>query len=168
MFQSTLLRRTMTLVIGALVASTFLTLVAFLLAGRNVTVNNEITRTLEQTRGISSAINEVPEYFNDDDFIKFFLDSSLITDKDIFILDGKKDILAQPSGTHRILDGDKTELAFKYIKESSFEGEETDGIRYVPIDSTVSGERILTTLHVADLIIYRYFLHPASSRFNPP
>ena len=146
MFQSTLLRRTMTLVIGALVASTFLTLVAFLLAGRNVTINNEINRTLEQTRGISNAFKEAPEYFGEMNFLKAFLDSSLITDKDIYIVDTDKNIIAEPSVSHRILDEAKKDLAFKYIRESSFEGEETDGIRYVTINSTDSSEQILITI----------------------
>ena len=58
----------MTLVIGALVASTFLTLVAFLLAGRNVTINNEVQKTVEQTEGIYKAIHTNPDIINDSGF----------------------------------------------------------------------------------------------------
>jgi len=145
MFQSTLLRRTMTLVIGALVASTFLTLVAFLLAGRNVTINNEVTRTLEQTKGITNAINSAPEIMNSEQFRGVLIDSTFMADKDVFLLDKDNNVIEAPSPENTIVAKEKIDTAIQYIHESKFE-DESDGIRYVLINSSESGEQILITL----------------------
>lgn len=146
MFQSTLLRRTMTLVIGALVASTFLTLVAFLLAGRNVSINNKVESALEQTRRISETIINSPEIIEDKEFRKILFASSFMSDKDIFLIDENMNIIEQPSEDYLILDKERITLALSFIRNADNAFDTEEGIRYILIDSTDSSEKILITL----------------------
>ena len=151
MFQSTLLRRTMTLVIGALVASTFLTLVAFLLAGRNVSINNKVNTALEQTSRIANTVSNSPEIIEDKEFRKILFESSFMSDKDVFLLDGNLNIIEQPSPEYLILDRQKITLALSFIRDSEVSFKTNDGISYVLINSTDSSEKILITMTKANV-----------------
>ena len=88
MFQSAMLRRTMSLVIGALAASMLLTLIAFLLAGRSVTIDNEVERTIDQTFAIKRAIVDNPEIIDNESIRQILFDTSFATSgADIFLMD---------------------------------------------------------------------------------
>ncbi|SCW26398.1 two-component system, OmpR family, sensor histidine kinase ResE [Ruminococcaceae bacterium YRB3002] len=151
MFQSTLLRRTMTLVIGALVASTFLTLVAFLLAGRNVTINNEVQRTVEQTEGIYEAIHTTPSIITDEQFRRMIFDSSFMTNKDVFLLDKDANVVDMTSSKRMVLSREQVDLALDYIKGSPLSDQNSREVYYVLINSTQSGEKILITRCMLDI-----------------
>lgn len=136
----------MTLVIGALVASTFLTLVAFLLAGRNVTINNKVDQTLEQTQRITDTIRKSPEIIVNDDFRKTLFSTSFMSDKDVLLLDHTYATVEIPSSNYIKLSSDKIIRSLDYIKASDISPEPDEGIRYVLIDSTVKREKILITM----------------------
>lgn len=146
MFQSTLLRRTMTLVMGALVASTFLTLVAFLLAGRNVTINNKVDRTVAQTQRLCNAIGTSSSIIDNQDFRTVLFESSLMTDQDLYLLDKDGDVIEQPRVDSRLLNAEKTGIALRYISESTLSDQNASGVSYVLINSTEKSEQILITL----------------------
>ena len=146
MFQSTLLRRTMTLVMGALVASTFLTLVAFLLAGRKVTINNKVDRTVEQTQRLCDAIGASSSIIDNQEFRTVLFSSSLLSDQDLYLLDKDGNVIEQPWVESRLLNGEKTGLALQYIAESNLSDQNAAGVSYVLINSSERSEQILITL----------------------
>ena len=75
MFQSTLLKRTMMLVVFSLLASALIATIAFLVAGKTTTMSLEIDKALEQEMSYKDILSEHPDYFEDVDFRRFFFDS---------------------------------------------------------------------------------------------
>ncbi len=82
MFQSTLLKRTMTLVVLSLLASAILATIAFLVAGRSATITVELDRALEQDVKFQGLFEKNPHYFDNVDYRIFFFDSSYATGHD--------------------------------------------------------------------------------------
>ena len=147
MFQSTLLRRTMTLVIGALVASMLLTLVAFLLAGRSVTVNNKVETTLANSRRITEAIADCPDIISDDEFRHVLFDSSFMSDNTILLVDEEAHVLQRPALENTSVSEVELGLALRYIGQSLPEFDyDKDNIRYVLIPSDRSYTQLLITM----------------------
>ena len=72
MFQSALLKRTMTLVVLSLLASAILATIAFLIAGRSATISLEREKTLEQDVEYKKLFEENPGFFDNSDFRFFF------------------------------------------------------------------------------------------------
>ena len=66
MFQGSLLKRTMTLVLGALISSAILATVAFVFAGRNATINLEVSNAISQDQVYNELILENPDFFNNE------------------------------------------------------------------------------------------------------
>ena len=75
MFQSTLLKRTMTLVVLSLLASAILATIAFVVAGNSKTMEIEINNALKQDTRYMEILTTHPEYFESSDFRYFFFDS---------------------------------------------------------------------------------------------
>ncbi|MBR2522816.1 MAG: HAMP domain-containing protein [Clostridiales bacterium] len=152
MFQSAMLRRTMSLVIGALAASMLLTLIAFLLAGRSVTIDNEVERTIDQTFAIKHAIVNNPEIIDNESIRQILFDTSFATSgADIFLMDMDGNVIERPSRDYLVLGENKIYKAISYVQESTMGSETLDGIRYVLIDSTDPAEKLLINCTTIDI-----------------
>ena len=152
MFQSAMLRRTMSLVIGALAASMLLTLIAFLLAGRSVTIDNEVERTIDQTFAIKHAIVDNPEIIDNESIRQILFDTSFATSgADIFLMDMDGNVIERPSRDYLVLGENKIYKAISYVLESTMGSETLDGIRYVLIDSTDPAEKLLINCTTIDI-----------------
>ena len=93
MFQSTLLKRTMMLVVVSLLASAILATIAFLVAGRSATITVELDRALEQDIKYQDLFARKPDYFDNVDFRIFFFDSSYTTGHDYYLVNTNGDIV---------------------------------------------------------------------------
>ena len=89
MFQSTLLKRTMTLVVLSLLASAIIATIAFLVAGNSKTMEIEIDNALKQDSEYMSILTSHPEYFVSADFRYFFFDSSYATGHDYYLINSR-------------------------------------------------------------------------------
>ena len=86
MFQSTLLKRTMMLVVLSLLASAILATIAFLVAGKTTTLGIEVDNATKQDFELKKILTENPEYFNDVDTRLFFFNTSYTTGHDYYLV----------------------------------------------------------------------------------
>lgn len=91
MFQSTLLRRTMSLVIISLIASAILATIAFIVAGRTATIENETNAAINQDIVYRQMFLEDPYLLDNDASRAFFFKTSCASGHDYFLIgpDGK-------------------------------------------------------------------------------
>ena len=91
MFQSTLLRRTMSLVIISLIASAILATIAFIVAGRTATIESETTTAINQDIIYRQQFLADTSLLDDEDSRNFFFKTSYATGHDYFLIspDGK-------------------------------------------------------------------------------
>lgn len=81
MNQSTILRRIMTLVLTALLASTVFTLLAFILAGRNATFDINYKEVEKQAKTLCSYLTYNPDELNNDNFREYLFNTPWLSDK---------------------------------------------------------------------------------------
>ena len=133
MFQSALLKRTMTLVVLSLLASAILATIAFLVAGRSAAISLERDNNLEQDIQYKAFFDSNPEFFDSSDFRYFFFSSSYATGHDYYLVNSKGSIVSSTGIEHRnVAVTDTTNLipvlnALKY--------KEQNGIEYYTFDS---------------------------------
>ena len=97
MFQSTLLKRTMTLVVVSLLASAILATIAFLVAGRSATLSLELDKALAQDLEYKELFTNNPDYFNDVNFRIFFFNSTYATGHDYYLVNADGEIINSTS-----------------------------------------------------------------------
>lgn len=97
MFQSTLLKRTMTLVVVSLLASAILATIAFLVAGRSATLSLELDKALAQDLEYKELFTNNPDYFNDVNFRLFFFNSTYATGHDYYLVNADGEIINSTS-----------------------------------------------------------------------
>ena len=88
MFQSTLLRRTMSLVVLSLLASAIIATIAFIVAGRSSTLQMEVETSIAQDLRYNEIFAANPELFNSADFRRYFFASSYATGHDYYLVNG--------------------------------------------------------------------------------
>ncbi len=91
MFQSTLLRRTMSLVIVSLIASAILATIAFIVAGRTATIESETRTAINQDIIYRQQFLADTSLLDEEDSRNFFFKTSYATGHDYFLIspDGK-------------------------------------------------------------------------------
>ena len=137
----------MTLVIGALVASMFLTLVAFLLAGRSVTINNKVETTLANSRRITEAIADCPDIISNEQFRNVLFDSSFMSDNTVLLVDEQAQIIQRPPVENTSVSESELTIAMRYIGQSLPEFDyDKNNISYVLIPSDKSYTQLLITM----------------------
>lgn len=95
MNQSTILRRIMTLVLTALLASTVFTLLAFILAGRNATIDIAIKEIESQSDRLSSYLIMHPDELRNENFKQYLFNTPWISDKYFIWLDNNGNIIEE-------------------------------------------------------------------------
>ena len=134
MFQSTLLKRTMTLVVVSLLASALLATIAFIVAGRSATISLEADNAIKQDIRYKEIFTNHPEYFESVDFRLFFFDSSYATGHDYYLINEEGDIINSTSLEHRSLNKNDTYILVPQL--NNLEYDELDGMGYTVENSS--------------------------------
>lgn len=134
MFQSTLLKRTMTLVVVSLLASALLATIAFIVAGRSATISLEADNAIKQDIRYKEVLTSHPEYFESVDFRLFFFDSSYATGHDYYLINEEGDIINSTSMEHRTLS--KTDTYNLVPLLNTLQYDDLDGMGYTVENSS--------------------------------
>lgn len=134
MFQSTLLKRTMTLVVVSLLASALLATIAFIVAGRSATISLEADNAIKQDIRYKEILTSHPEYFESVDFRLFFFDSSYATGHDYYLINEEGEIINSTSLEHRTLS--KTDTYNLVPLLNTLQYDDLDGMGYTVENSS--------------------------------
>jgi len=142
MFQSTLLRRTMVLVLGALTMAMLMSSLAFLMAGRMTTMDMDIQSALQQESVYSRIFEMDPEFLDDDNYRSYFFSVTANAGRDYYLFAEDKTILMSTGNDLINLSSANTDLAINYFKDSNLENF-SEGLNYQTIDSDHWNSKIL-------------------------
>ena len=140
MFQSTLLKRTMTLVVLSLLASAILATIAFLIAGKSATIAMEKEKSLTQDIAFKNIFSENPDYFEDTDLRLFFFNSSYATGHDYYLVNSEGFIVNSTSIENRnIALKDTSDLVplLNSLDYTMWNGIECYSFEYLNFDNTI-------------------------------
>ena len=152
MFQSTLLKRTMSLVVLSLVASAIIATIAFVVAGKSATLTIELENSLKIDSKLNDIFSNNPEYFEDSDFRYFFFSSSYATGHDYYLVNMNGDIVNYTSIENRNLSpADTAEIltkisTFEYLKYNGMDYFVAETLEY-NISDTINVSRIRVTIN---------------------
>ncbi len=147
MFQSTLLKRTMTLVVLSLLASAILATIAFLVAGRSATITVELDRALEQDVKFQGLLEKNPGYFDNVDYRIFFFDSSYATGHDYYLVNTSGDIVNSTSIEDRNIAVKDTSSLVPLLNSLAYE--DLNGLEYYVADLNVYDMILITRLPIS-------------------
>ncbi len=140
MFQSTLLKRTMTLVVLSLLASAILATIAFLIAGKSATIAMEKEKSLTQDIAFKNIFSENPDYFEDTELRLFFFNSSYATGHDYYLVNSEGFIVNSTSIENRnIALKDTSDLVplLNSLEYTMWNGIECYSFEYLNFDNTI-------------------------------
>ena len=143
MFQSTLLKRTMTLVVVSLLASALLATIAFIVAGKTATNTIEVENSLRQDEQYMNILNSHPEYFESVDLRLFFFDSSYASGHDYYLVNSNGYIIDSTSIEHRSLSVKDTQDILTSLGSLSYE--DYNGLKWAIKDYLTIDQMILVT-----------------------
>ena len=103
MFQSTLLKRTMSLVVLSLVASAILATIAFVVAGTTSTLSLEVENAVKQDLKYKEIFDNNPHCFESADFRVFFFATSYASGHDYYLVNSSGEIVNSTAIEHRTL-----------------------------------------------------------------
>lgn len=133
MFQSTLLKRTMSLVVLSLVASAIIATIAFVVAGKSATLSIELDSALKIDSKINDIFSTNPEYFENSDFRYYFFSSSYAAGHDYYLVNKDGDLVNYTSQENRnISPSDTFEILTKI---NTFEFNKFNGMEYYIADN---------------------------------
>ncbi|MBR4557111.1 MAG: HAMP domain-containing protein [Clostridiales bacterium] len=159
MFQSTLLKRTMTLVVVSLLASALLATIAFIVAGRSATLSLEVDNAISQEMRYKEILTANPEFFESVDFRLFFFESSYASGHDYYLINMNGDILNSTSIEHRSVSIKDTRNLVPALNSLKFQ--EVDGLSYI-IDTEGINDLILITRFPVTINGNLYYLYSLS------
>ena len=159
MFQSTLLKRTMTLVVVSLLASALLATIAFIVAGRSATLSLEVDNAISQEMRYKEILTANPEFFENVDFRLFFFESSYASGHDYYLINMNGDILNSTSIEHRSVSIKDTRNLVPALNSLKFQ--EVDGLSYI-IDTEGINDLILITRFPVTINGNLYYLYSLS------
>lgn len=160
MFQSTLLKRTMTLVVLSLLASAILATIAFIVAGRSTTVSLEINKTMAQDIRFKEIFTADPEYLEDDDFRLFFFNSSYATGHDYYLISTDGYVINSTSTEHRSISPQDTSSLVPILNALDYI--DSEGIGYYILDYFNIENEILISRIPVSLYGDTYYLYSLS------
>ena len=159
MFQSTLLKRTMSLVVLSLVASAIIATIAFVVAGKSATLSIELDSALKIDSKINDIFSTNPEYFENSDFRYYFFSSSYAAGHDYYLVNKDGDLVnytsqenrnISPSDTFEILTKINT---FEFNKFNGMEYYIADNLEY-NISDAINVSRMSLTINGNDYYLY--------------
>ena len=128
MFQSTLLKRTMSLVVLSLVASAILATIAFVVAGRLSTMSTEVDNATQIDLRYKEIFTNHPEYLESTDFRLFFFDSTYSNGHDYYLINSNNEIVNATSLEHRSIGPTTTALIFPSL--NSYAYDDLNGLQF--------------------------------------
>ena len=159
MFQSTLLKRTMTLVVVSLLASAILATIAFLVAGRSATITVELDNALKQDVKYKELFTDTPDFFNNVDFRIFFFESSYATGHDYYLVNSKGEIVNSTNIEDRNIAVKDTSDLVPLLDSLSYE--DLNGLEY-HVDNLNIYDMILITRLPVTIESNPYYLYSLS------
>ncbi len=160
MFQSTLLKRTMTLVVLSLLASAILATIAFVVAGRNATLSLEVNNAIAQDVKLKDVLTRNPDYFESVDIRIFFFDSSYATGHDYYLINSSGDLINCTSLENRSI---KIKDTINLVPAlNSYEFNLIDGLEYALADSLNQDSIIFVTRIPITIDEDSYYLYSLS------
>ena len=132
MFQSTLLKRTMMLVVVSLLASALIATIAFIVAGSSATLTSEVDNALAQDAKYKKILTANPDYFEDVDFRLFFFNTSYVSGHDYYLISHNGNILNSTGLDNRNLSIRDITTLYPILNDLPYD--EFDGMEYAIID----------------------------------
>ena len=117
MFKSVLLRKTIILLLVALLASALFTTFAFTLAGKSATFSTQSTKAFEQVDSVAGLFTDHPELIEDPEITRALFSDTKITGRGFFLFAQNGDIIYQPSNPSET-DARYFEMAISYVREN--------------------------------------------------
>ncbi len=132
MFQSTLLKRTMMLVVVSLLASALIATIAFIVAGSSATLTSEVDNALAQDAKYKKILTANPDYFEDVDFRLFFFNTTYVSGHDYYLISHNGNILNSTGLDNRNLSIRDITTLYPILNDLPYD--EFDGMDYAIID----------------------------------
>jgi len=146
MFQSTLLKRTMSLVVLSLLASAIIATLAFIVAGRTSTLQLEVDNSLAQDAKYNEIFTANPELFNSAEFRNYFFASSYATGHDYYLVNMNGDVLQCTSSGNRNMKANTTYEIFTQLNQFSYE--DLNGMGFYIKELGLDGEILICRIPV--------------------
>jgi len=158
MFQSTLLKRTMSLVVLSLLASAIIATIAFVVAGKTSTLQLEVDNSLAQDARYNEIFSANPELFESADFRNYFFASSYATGHDYYLVNMNGDVVMCTSTEHRNMKSNITYEIFTQI--NLFNYEDLNGMGFFIKELGLDGEILICRIPITieDNNFYLYSL----------
>ena len=146
MFQSTLLRRTMSLVVLSLLASAIIATIAFVVAGKTSTLQLEVDNSLAQDSRYNEIFTANPELFESADFRNYFFASSYATGHDYYLVNMNGDVVMCTSTEHRNMKSNITYEIFTQINQFNYE--DLNGMGFYIKELGLDGEILICRIPI--------------------
>lgn len=146
MFQSTLLKRTMSLVVLSLLASAIIATIAFVVAGKTSTLQLEVDNSLAQDSRYNEIFTANPELFESADFRNYFFASSYATGHDYYLVNMNGDVVMCTSTEHRNMKSNITYEIFTQINQFNYE--DLNGMGFYIKELGLDGEILICRIPI--------------------
>ncbi|MCR4671576.1 MAG: HAMP domain-containing protein [Saccharofermentans sp.] len=141
MHQSSLLRRVSALVIGALAASMFISMIAFFMAGRRETYSAEVENAIDQNKVYCQLFRLKSDFFDNKDYRDKFFESVSASDQDFYLIDANYNIIARKKSQQKV-SAEETNEALEQFRKAD-KSEIPEGVHSFSIDSSYAVNKIL-------------------------
>ncbi len=141
MHQSSLLRRVSALVIGALAASMFISMIAFFMAGRRETYSAEVENAIDQNKVYCQLFRLKSDFFDNEDYRDKFFESVSASDQDFYLIDANYNIIARKKSQQKV-SAEETNEALEQFRKAD-KSEIPEGVHSFSIDSSYAVNKIL-------------------------
>ncbi|MBP5261134.1 MAG: HAMP domain-containing protein [Clostridiales bacterium] len=143
MFQSTLLKRTMSLVLWALLASALLATIAFIVAGRRATINMEVKNAISQDEVYLNLFSQTSGFFDNEEYRMFFFKTTYASEHDYYLMsEDMATIYDYTPEENRNLSNSETLEAFSYIQTGKFNYVD-NGLSYFIVNEYKMSDQLL-------------------------
>ena len=143
MFQSTLLKRIMSLVLWALLASALLATIAFIVAGRRATINMEVKNAISQDEVYLNLFSQTSNFFDNDEYRMFFFKTTYASEHDYYLMsEDMSTIYDYTPNENRNLSNSETVEALSYMLTGKFNYAE-NGLSYFIVNEYKLSDQIL-------------------------
>ncbi len=121
MFQSTMLKRTMGLVLWALLASAILATLAFIFAGRQATIQMQTESAINQNSVYVNIFENYPGFFDSDQYMYFFFTTTYASGHDYYLVSqDMKAVLNRTPEDYQNLTDESRDIVFENLSEEVF------------------------------------------------
>lgn len=136
MFHSVLLRRTIALVLGALLVTTVFSTLAFTMASKTTTLNAQMNDITTQTTVFAEFLAAEPDMVEDESFKKYFFSNTDIMSSNYFLFDSTGNLICSPDVLDtKTLDISHFSSAISYVQNNMLLLSGNDTSRVIDVGS---------------------------------